>query len=121
MNLQFSQLAIKKMKKESNRAKGNRLEKEFMRMMEVKGYFCERAKYVKYQSNDLFGAFDLMGFNHIGGFFAQVKANQCRSERTKLKEFRLKFPPNIEIILAVKYEDYGPKEWLGKWRIEEIT
>ncbi len=56
--------------------KGNARERELMQVMEKQGFLVDRKNRSKYQSNDFFTMFDVVGIKGDRCVFVQVKSNR---------------------------------------------
>ena len=92
-----------------NVQKGNRAELEYKKKCEAQGYKVYKPPRTKYGDNDLFNLFDMLAINKEEVLLIQVKCNQARDARRKIRSFT-EHPACVKKILAIKIDRKGWKE-----------
>ena len=94
----------------NTKKKGDRLEREYLKMKEAQGYSCYRSPNVKFYAVDIFNLFDILCMNEKEVLLVQVKANKIR-DRKIIEEFK-NYPESVKKIIAVKKDRQGWTEHL---------
>ena len=97
----------------NTRTKGRNAEKAFAQHLITQGFIVELVKgSTKFSKQvDFFGEFDLIALSSERIWLVQVKCNQARDARARLKAFLLNnpTPPFTYAVLAIKYDRIS--EW----------